>query len=114
MKRTALARYEDAFEALGLAAGSSAREIKRAYRARVAAHPPDRDPEGFRRVREAYELVSQPEVAIGALLEPDTPVPAPSILPPPRIEGGVLLLAALRALTAGLDLAALLGDDDAR
>lgn len=114
MKRTALARYEDAFEVLGREPCSSAREFKRAYRARVVAHPPDRDPDGFRRVREAYELLSTPEAALGVLLEPDTAVPAPSVLPPPGIEDGALPLATLRALVAQLDLAALLGDDDAR
>lgn len=112
MKRTAPARYEEAFEVLGLAASSPVRELKRAYRAQVVAHPPDRDPEGFRRVREAYELLSKPEAALGVLLELDTPVAAPSVLPPPRVEA--LPLATLRALVAELDVAALLGDGDAR
>jgi curved DNA-binding protein CbpA len=30
----------------------------------VRRHPPDRDPEGFREVREAYALLSDPEVRL--------------------------------------------------
>src|SRR4051794_6979864 len=35
----------------------SAAGLKKAYLKRVRAHPPERDPQGFQRVREAYELL---------------------------------------------------------
>ncbi len=36
-------------------------ELRRAYLRKVKAHKPERDPEGFKRTREAYELLQQPE-----------------------------------------------------
>src|SRR6187402_2882370 len=74
----------EAFEILGLTGlgVSSAGELKRAYLKQVRQHPPERDPEGFRRVRDAYELLQQsgsPPVA-GA---PQTaPVNLPAAPPP--------------------------------
>jgi hypothetical protein len=44
-----------ALEVLGLSGEPSEAEVRRAYLQRVKEHPPERDPEGFRRVREAYE-----------------------------------------------------------
>jgi curved DNA-binding protein CbpA len=35
----------------------SAEALKRAYLKKVRAHPPERDPQGFQRVREAYDLL---------------------------------------------------------
>ena len=42
---------------LGLSTSVSADTIRRAYLRAVRAHPPERDPEGFRRIRDAYELL---------------------------------------------------------
>lgn len=46
-----------ALSELGLTPPTSEEAIRRAYLKGVRAHPPERDPEGFRRVREAYELL---------------------------------------------------------
>jgi hypothetical protein len=51
--------FEAALQALGINASVDARAARRAYMRAVKAHPPERDPDGFRRVREAYECVSQ-------------------------------------------------------
>jgi hypothetical protein len=48
-----------ALEVLGLTATPSEQELKRAYLRQVKAHPPERDANGFREVREAYELLKQ-------------------------------------------------------
>jgi hypothetical protein len=48
---------EQAFAELGLVAPASAEAIRRAYLRSVRKHPPERDADGFRRVREAYELL---------------------------------------------------------
>lgn len=112
MMRRGAAAYEDAFEELGLAPRPSERELKRAYRARTAAHPPDRDPEAFQRIREAYELLARPESALGRLLSTETHV-APSLRPPPELDvARALPLAVLRAAVAELDAGALLGGGD--
>lgn len=106
------ARYARAFETLGVAPPLDAAELKRAYRRAVAAHPPDRDAEGFRRVREAYELLSAPEDVLRLLVSTRPTVPAPALLAPPAVDlARALPLAALRHLATQLDARALLGDD---
>lgn len=46
------------WEILGIPRGPvEEKEIRRAYAAKVREHPPDVDPDGFRRVREAYEFL---------------------------------------------------------
>src|SRR5688572_12621326 len=46
-----------ALSKLGLATPTSAEAIRRAYLRAVRAHPPERDPDGFRLVREAYDVL---------------------------------------------------------
>jgi hypothetical protein len=52
-----------AMEVLGLSGEPTPVEVRRAYLRQVKAHPPERDPEGFRRVREAFELLQGGYVA---------------------------------------------------
>ena len=66
-------------QTLGVTPDDDEKAIKRAYRRATLEHPPDRDPEGFDRVRKAYELLSDPvEHARTALLSKTTTVPAPA------------------------------------
>ena len=46
------------YELLGLARNATAEEIKRAYFSAVRRYPPERFPEEFKRIREAYETLS--------------------------------------------------------
>lgn len=48
------------FEVLALAPTLDRGQVKRAYFIALARHPPHGDPEGFQRVRAAYELLSRP------------------------------------------------------
>lgn len=48
------------FELLGLSPTRDASAVKRAYFHALEKHPPHADPEGFRRVRAAYEELSRP------------------------------------------------------
>jgi len=60
---------ETALETLGLAGKPTADELRRAYLRQVRAHSPERDPEAFRRVRDAYELLqgwASPSEALAA------------------------------------------------
>lgn len=45
---------------LGVDPDATGAEIRRAYLDKVREHPPERDPEGFKRVREAYEQLRSP------------------------------------------------------
>src|SRR5689334_15673214 len=51
---------DDFYRVLGLDKAASADEIKRAYLALVREHTPERAPEAFKRIREAYETLSDP------------------------------------------------------
>lgn len=50
----------DFYEALGVPTDADEKAIKKAYFRGVRAHPPERDQSGFRRIREAYETLSDP------------------------------------------------------
>ncbi len=58
--------YVDPYAVLGLERTATPDEIKRAYFALVRAHPPEREPETFKRVRAAYERVRDPERRVEA------------------------------------------------
>jgi hypothetical protein len=49
----------EALEVLGLQGSPAETEVRRAYLRKVKEHPPERDPEGFRRVREAYDFLKR-------------------------------------------------------
>ena len=49
------------FAALGLDETADDEAVRAAYLAAVRKSPPDRDPEGFRRIREAYEVLQDHE-----------------------------------------------------
>lgn len=80
----------DPYQVLGVPSDAGEAEIRSAYRRAVREHPPDRDPEGFERVRDAYEKVRDPAAAAYALLDapvPDLPTPRVAPMPPPPPYG---------------------------
>jgi curved DNA-binding protein CbpA len=50
----------DAREILGVAQDAGEEEIRAAYLRRVKEHPPDRSPERFEAIRDAYETLRDP------------------------------------------------------
>ncbi|MBN1205126.1 MAG: hypothetical protein JXB05_09405 [Myxococcaceae bacterium] len=58
----------DPFAVLGLAPTLDLSALKRAYFAALARHPPHQDPEGFQRVRAAYEALTRPGALAAAYL----------------------------------------------
>lgn len=58
----------DPFVVLGLDETATDAMIRDAYIAAIRVSPPDRDPEGFRRVRDAYEQLRDPEKRIALRL----------------------------------------------
>jgi len=91
--------FEEARTALGL--GPTEQDpavIKQAYRRAVAKHPPDLDPDAFRRVRDAYEVLRDPWArAKDVLLRPLPQVPPPSPpAEPPAAPPGAAAIAVLR------------------
>lgn len=76
--------------------------IKRAYRKKVLEHPPDQDPEGFRLVRESYELLSNPLPAAKRWLFHPMPHVPPPCIPEAQPPSEPLLFAVLRQVVASL------------
>jgi hypothetical protein len=66
----------EALRELGVERGANPDEIRRAYLRGVKAHRPEVDPEGFQRLRAAYERLTE-------TVPPQPPPPAPSPSTPP-------------------------------
>ena len=49
------------YERLGVAPAADDEEIKKAYFRQVRQHPPEKDPDGFKRLREAYDTLRDPK-----------------------------------------------------
>ncbi len=78
----------DALEILGLSDGAGEEEIRAAYLRKVKEHPPERAPEEFEKIRDAYEKLRNPRQRMRAMLLADDPAaPLVSLLdgaPPHR------------------------------
>jgi curved DNA-binding protein CbpA len=70
--------YSDPYAVLDLPRTATAAQIKQAYFALVRAHPPERDPEMFKRIRAAYERLRDPERRAEADMLLVQPWPAPA------------------------------------
>ena len=108
-----LSPLAEARSLLGVTATDDRRAIKRAYRQAVAQHPPDRDPQQFRTVREAYELLCSPELAFAERLVHPLPLiapPTPPVGPDPASPGSVAV-ALLRTAVANLGARQLLPEE---
>src|SRR5947207_5034270 len=97
-------RADNPYQVLGIEREAGEAEIKRAYFAHVREHPPERDPEGFKRIRAAYEQLRERAdraetdlflIAAGpACLDPAAlQLPADAPPPPDRDTARVDLLA---------------------
>ena len=72
---------EDPRALLGLGPDATDEDIRRAYLLKVRAHPPERDPDMFQKVRDAYELLRDPRKRAALILgAPDPRGPLTDIL----------------------------------
>jgi DnaJ-domain-containing protein 1 len=58
----------NAHEVLGVTANATEEEIRAAYLSRVKEFPPDRSPEEFERIRDAYDTLRDPRRRTKAML----------------------------------------------
>lgn len=65
---------DDPFAILGVDANATPEEIRASYLRLVAVHPPDRDPAGFTRLRDAFALLKDPRARARARLFGPTPL----------------------------------------
>jgi len=63
----------NALEILGLPNTATEEEIRAAYLQKVKAHPPERSPEEFERIRDAYETLRDPRRRMRNLLLAEEP-----------------------------------------
>lgn len=97
-----LTRMNDCWEILGLDASTATeREVKSAYARLIKKHRPDEDPEGFQKVRQAFEaamawLASGRDRGSETVIIPNDPPPEPSAapVPPALIEVEMEVIAA--------------------
>ncbi len=72
---------ERAAALLGVSATADEQELRSAYLKKVQEHPPDRDPDIFEQIRDAYEQIRNPAVRAKAILEGPSPfAPLASLL----------------------------------
>lgn len=94
------------WEILGLSPEAGDAEIRAAYLAKVKQYPPDRMPEDFERVRDAYGVLRDPRRRAESLLlavDPDAPVASllDGAAPIRRFVGPELWLAILKERSTG-------------
>ncbi len=65
----------DPFAVLCVSHDASTEQISTAYYEGIRNHPPDRDPEGFKRIRAAYELLRDEESRAKLRLFGPAPLP---------------------------------------
>lgn len=66
---------------LGVETTADNDELRAAYLRKVQQHPPDRDPETFEQIRDAYEQMRNPDRRAAAIMEgPDPDAPLTDIL----------------------------------
>jgi DnaJ domain len=71
----------NAWTVLGIAIYAGEEEIRSAYLRKVKEHPPDRSPEEFERIRDAYEILRDPRRRVrDMLLSADPEVPLVSLV----------------------------------
>ena len=72
----------DPYKILGLPRQATMTDIKQAYFALVREHPPERDPDGFKRIRAAYDVLRTPEARANTDRQLIQPLP---LYQPPRL-----------------------------
>lgn len=80
-------RHIDPWEVLGIPSEAPEAEAREAYLRLVKIHPPESDPEGFERVRDAWERIRDPRRRVSSLIEVDPKAPIAALLdtlPPER------------------------------
>lgn len=106
----------DARELLGVSADASRAETRRAYLRAIKSAKPDVDPDGFKRIREAYDLLSsavavsrrEPPVPVEAAIPFETP-PEPFVVPLPIVpmedarSAHDMMMRALQSIAAATD-----------
>ncbi len=71
---------EDPWKVLEVSPHASEEEVRAAYLRKVKEHPPERSPEAFERIRDAYEALKDPRRRAERVLAADVGAPLASLL----------------------------------
>ena len=63
-------------EILGVELNATGEQIRAAYMAKVKEHPPDRSPDEFERIRDAYDTLRDPRRRMNDILLSGRPIPS--------------------------------------
>ena len=63
-----VANHKDPWVILGVSMDADEKQIRSAYIQKVKDFPPDRDPEQFERIRDAYELLRDPARRVKSMI----------------------------------------------
>jgi len=79
---------DDPWKILGVPIEATEEEVRAAYLSKVKEHPPERSPEEFERIRDAYDALRDPRRRAARVLAVDPGAPLVSLLDglPPRRE----------------------------
>ncbi len=84
-------------DTLGLQPGATPEEVRARYLQLVRENPPDREPERFRAINDAWKMLLDPLVQARTLLKQDRPLPDlnkicdEAAAEKPRLDTGLLL-----------------------
>ena len=86
---------------LGVSSDATVEQVRAAYLDKVRQHPPDRDPEQFERIRDAYGRLRDPRARVQQVFEgPEPQAPLANLLgdkrAPRRFAGTVAWMAVLK------------------
>lgn len=65
-------------EILGVEGNANDEQIRAAYLAKIKEHPPERSPDEFERIRDAYETLCDPRRRMHEILRSQDPLPTGS------------------------------------
>ena len=92
--------FEQAAALLGVSSGADDKALREAYLQKVRDHPPDRDPERFEQIRDAYEPLRDPRTRARQVLQCDPGQPLTQLIegrkPARRFVGAKLWLDVLK------------------
>jgi curved DNA-binding protein CbpA len=78
---SAFTTVDAARSVLGVSADATLEQVRAAYLEKVRQHPPDRDPDQFEKIRDAYDLLRDPRSRVLQVFEGPNPMdPLTSLL----------------------------------
>ncbi len=69
--------WDEARTVLGVPADADAERVRHAYLEQVRLYPPDKEPDRFERIRDAYDLLKDPRARAQQVLSPELDLAAP-------------------------------------